>query len=185
MFAHSVRALIATATLALSCSAWQAPAVAHQPPASRPAFVRGGALCRGTGVQLRAATCSVRMVATGSSNDAPAGAVQNYMSKIPSHLQGLAIRNQKAERKDYAKGAARKDEAQDLLAIQAELDEDEDEYEDELDYAMQIIDDLGDSPKMATYDLDIKDAEILRNLKDNMHKEDFRTVFGRGVGELL
>jgi len=71
-----------------------------------------------------------------------------------------------------------------LLAIQAELDEDEEDDMDELDYAMEMIDDL-ESPKMRTYDLDIKDAEILRNLKDNMHKEDFRTVFGRGVGELL
>lgn len=183
MFAHSLRALIATATLALSCSAWQAPAVAHQPPASRPAFVSGGALGHGAGVRLRAATCSVRMVATGSSNDAPAGAVQSYMSKIPAHLQGLAIRNQKTETKDYAKVAKRGNE-DDLLAIQAELDADEEDDMDELDYAMEMIDDL-ESPKMRTYDLDIKDAEILRNLKDNMHKEDFRTVFGRGVGELL
>jgi len=96
------------------------------------------------------------MVATGSSNDAAAGAVQSYMSKIPPHLQGLAIRNQAKIDRDYGKKGA-----------------------------MQVIDELGDEPKMRTYDLDIKDAEILRSLKDNMHKEDFRAVFGRGVGELL
>ena len=188
MFAHSLRALIATATLALSCSAWQAPAVAHHMRASRSqAFAGAGALlCGGGGVRLRPATCSVNMVATGSSNDAAAGAVQSYMSKIPPHLQGLAIRNQAKIDRDYGKkGAALKGEDQDLLAIQAELDEEEEDYEDEVDYAMQVIDELGDEPKMRTYDLDIKDAEILRSLKDNMHKEDFRAVFGRGVGELL
>lgn len=77
-----------------------------------------------------------------------------------------------------------------LKAIQAELDGDDEEEEDPVDYAMQIIDDIdthrdSGAPIMRTYDLDIQDAEVLRTLKSKMAAEDFRKVFGRGVGDLL
>lgn len=130
------------------------------------------------------------MVATGSSSDAPAGSAQSYMKKIPPHLQGLAIRNQKQQAKDYASPLqGEKSEAEKLAAIQAELDGDEDEPElDQVDYAMMMIDELDKNdgaPSMRTFDLNIEDAEVLRTLRDKMNNEDFRRVFGRGVGELL
>ena len=133
------------------------------------------------------------MVATTSSNDGPAGSAQSYMKKIPPHLQGLAIRNMKKTEKDYKNQGGRQEDG-DLMAIQAELDADEDDVLDEIDFAMKMLDEVDssrmstydlDAPRMKTYDLDIKDAEVLRNLKDGMHKDDFRRVFGRGVGELL
>ena len=75
------------------------------------------------------------MVATndiGSSTDGvrsmgPAGAVQSYMSKIPAHLQGLAIRKQDKRETDWM--TAKEDQDKDLAAIQAELDADDDEDE--------------------------------------------------------
>ena len=76
-----------------------------------------------------------------------------------------------------------------LKAIQTELDADGEDA-DPVDYAMQVIDELdthrnSGAPVMRSYDLDIQDAEVLRTLKSKMAAEDFRRVFGRGVGDLL
>ena len=175
--------------LVLSCTAWQ-PTALHGRGMVRdgqPVFAPVGHVAGIPGLRLGAATCGGRMVPTGSSNDAPAGSAQSYMKKIPAHLQGLAIRKQKPEMKDWSQKTPKED-LSDVARIQAELDEDEDEMEDPVDYAMQMIDELDkdqEAVKMRTYDLDIADAEVLKQLKNNMHAEDFRRVFGRGVGDLL
>jgi len=190
MFALSL-ALVFAATLAQSCAAWQ-PVVRQHSAATRPAAFASNSV-GGTGPSLRlgSAICRTSMVATGSSSDAPAGKVQSYMKKIPPHLQGLALRNQKQESKDYASTTLQgeKSEADKLAAIQAELDGDEVEDElDQVDYAMMMIDQLDKNdgaPEMRTFDLNVEDAEVLRTLRDKMHNEDFKRVFGRGVGELL
>ena len=164
-------------------------------PGRASAFVSAGVFYRSGAPLVRTGTCRVRMVATndiGSSTDGvrsmgPAGAVQSYMSKIPAHLQGLAIRKQDKRETDWM--TAKEDQDKDLAAIQAELDADDDEEDiDQVDYAMQLIDELDkdrEAITMRTYDLDIKDAELLKQLKNSMHAEDFRRVFGRGVGDLL
>ena len=182
MFAKSLR-LVLSATLALSCSAWQLTAKDSQSTA----FALSVVVRNGAGQRKSPAICRSQMVATGSSNDAPAGSAQSYMKKIPPHLQGLALRNQKKDAKDYGAATQDKSEAEDLAAIQAELDEDEEDV-DHMDYAMMMIDELDKddkAPEMRSFDLDIQDAEVLRTLRDKMHNDDFKQVFGRGVGELL
>lgn len=186
MFAKLLYLLVAASSLVLSCSALD------QSPATRPAaFVAAGLLRSGAGLRCSTATysCTVRMVATGSSNDSPAGTAQSYMKKIPAHLQGLAIRKQKPQVKDYGGNKNLSEDELKLKAIQTELDADGEDA-DPVDYAMQVIDELdthrnSGAPVMRSYDLDIQDAEVLRTLKSKMAAEDFRRVFGRGVGDLL
>lgn len=108
------------------------------------------------------------------------------MSRIPPHLQGLAIRKQPQKTEDYGTTTEEKTEAEKLAAIQAELDgEDEEEELDHVDYAMMMVDELDKAPKMRSFDLNIEDAEVLRSLRNKMNNDDFKHVFGRGVGELL
>lgn len=188
MFARSLCLLVAASSLVLTCSAIPSGS-GHSPATRTAAFVAAGLPSSSAGFRTRTATCNVNMVAAGS-NDAPAGTAQSYMKKIPAHLQGLAIRKQKHQEKDYGGKKDLSEEALKLKAIQAELDGDDEEEEDPVDYAMQIIDDIdthrdSGAPIMRTYDLDIQDAEVLRTLKSKMAAEDFRKVFGRGVGDLL
>lgn len=185
-----LRRLLVVGTLVVLCSAWQSSAVDSRgivrKGAALAAFAPVGRVAGSPRMRLGAASCSVRMVTMGS-NDAPAGSAQSYMKKIPPHLQGLAIRKQKPEMKDWSKKTSMED-LSDLARIQAELDDAEDEMEDPVDYAMQMIDELDKDQKavkMRTYDLDIADADVLKQLKNNMHADDFRKVFGRGVGDLL
>lgn len=185
MFSKALHLLLAA--FVLPSAAWHAFTLDARNLRSLPAF---GAGLRSRLVEQRARTavCSIGMIATGSGTDGPGGTVGSYMKKIPPHLQGLAIRNQKKEVMDYGTKTASRSDKDDLAAIQAELDADDDEDElDHLDYAMQAMDDMGDgdASRMKTYDLDIEDAEVLRSLRDKMNNDDFKRVFGRGVGELL
>ena len=185
MFSKSL-GLVLSATLALSCSAWQP--TAQGSPATRLSAFASTSVGRNCASQrFSPAICCSRMVATGSSNDAsPAGSAQSYMSRIPPHLQGLAIRKQPQKTEDYGTTTEEKTEAEKLAAIQAELDgEDEEEELDHVDYAMMMVDELDKAPKMRSFDLNIEDAEVLRSLRNKMNNDDFKHVFGRGVGELL
>ena len=191
MLTKAVGILIAAAALSMPCAAWQAG-----PAGFRTSSLDGGARARGwwscaSSCKRRVCGTAATMVATGSeSGSSAAGTVQSYMKKIPPHLQGLAIRNQKQQETDYSSKTLVKNEEEQLAAIQAELDADDDEEEefDHVDYALQALDDLnaeGNAPNMGSFDLDIEDAEVLRSLRDKLHNEDFKHIFGRGVGELL
>ena len=190
MLTKAVGILIAAAALSMPCAAWQAG-----PAGFRTSSLDGGARARGwwscaSSCKRRVCGTAATMVATGSeSGSSAAGTVQSYMKKIPPHLQGLAIRNQKQQETDYSSKTLVKNEEEQLAAIQAELDADDEEEEfDHVDYALQALDDLnaeGNAPNMGSFDLDIEDAEVLRSLRDKLHNEDFKHIFGRGVGELL
>jgi len=112
---------------------------------------------------------------------ASTGAAKSYLNKIPAHLQGLAIRNVKSNPvRDWV---VKKDDDE-VHNIQKELDEEE---EDHIDFAMEILEELSDDlkPRLHDYNIDLEDAAVLRELRRSMNPEDFQKIFGRGVGDLL
>lgn len=118
----------------------------------------------------------------------PAGPVSSYMKKIPSHLQGLAIRNQKGKKEtvEYKVEMPSADGDEELTRqIEAEMAA---EDEETFDFAMEVLE--NDEFDMRQYrgkldQAQIDDAKVLRELQNQMNPEDFRKIFGRGVGELL
>mmetsp|Transcript_23373 Transcript_23373/g.52493 ORF Transcript_23373/g.52493 Transcript_23373/m.52493 type:complete len:177 (-) Transcript_23373:145-675(-) len=113
---------------------------------------------------------------------ASTGAAKSYMNKIPAHLQGLAIRNVKS---DPVKDWVIKKDDKEIQDIQKELDEEEEE--NHMDFAMEILEELSDDlkPRLHDYNIDLEDAAVLRELRRSMNPEDFQKIFGRGVGDLL
>jgi len=105
----------------------------------------------------------------------PAGNVAGYMSRIPPHLQGMAIRNQKRETRDYSSRPMTETEK-----IQKELDQEDEE--DEFDYAMSTVEDVKVSAAGRT--MDFNDAQVMHGLHNAMHPDDFQKVFGK-LGDLL
>eukprot|EP00287_Rhodomonas_sp_CCMP768_P010870 CAMPEP_0196740348 /NCGR_PEP_ID=MMETSP1091-20130531/31288_1 /TAXON_ID=302021 /ORGANISM="Rhodomonas sp., Strain CCMP768" /LENGTH=113 /DNA_ID=CAMNT_0042085457 /DNA_START=311 /DNA_END=655 /DNA_ORIENTATION=- len=106
-------------------------------------------------------------------------AASDYMKKIPSHLQGLAVRKRKAEVKEYT-ASPLGEEDEEAARIQKELEE----YENEnYDMAMEVLE--MDEIDISQFAGDIDDAALLRDLRNKMDPEDFGHIFGRGVGELL
>jgi hypothetical protein len=62
------------------------------------------------------------------------------------------------------------------------------EDEETFDFAMEVLE--NDEFDMRQYrgkldQAQIDDAKVLRELQNQMNPEDFRKIFGRGVGELL
>mmetsp|Transcript_44218 Transcript_44218/g.105303 ORF Transcript_44218/g.105303 Transcript_44218/m.105303 type:complete len:208 (-) Transcript_44218:120-743(-) len=174
---------------------------AHASPGLRSAFIPAGigapTLASALEGRLRqTATCSrargmagggLRMADTSAGTSA-AGTVGSYMSKIPAHLQGLAIRNQKKElhvsREEQVR-PVESDDDQMSKDIMAELD---DEDDDRYDFAKEVLesedfDAMQYRGKLG--DAQIDDALVLRQLQSSMHPDDFIRVFGSEVGELL
>jgi len=109
--------------------------------------------------------------------DSPAGSVQGYMSKIPPHLAGLAIRKVKREVRDYASKPMTETEK-----IQAEMDKEDDDELDQFDYAMSQMEDVKVTAAGRT--MDFNDAQVMHGMKNSMHPDDFKKVFGK-LGDLL
>ena len=119
------------------------------------------------------------------------GAAQKYLSKIPSHLQGIAIRNVQSQPKDYTTAPAEQTVDAESERIQKELDEDDenDDYlsmMDEYDETKGLLElDLISSDSLQHFNGDIDDALLLRDLRSKMDPSDFAKIFGNGVGDLL
>jgi hypothetical protein len=142
-----------------------------------------------------------KMTATGgfylraSSNgpESVGGAAQKYLSKIPSHLQGIAIRNVNLHPRDYVQPSKTKEEIVDQEAerIRKELDGDEDDDEflsmmNEYDQTKDLMDlDIISTANLHDFDGDIDDAMLLRDLRSKMDPSDFLKIFGPGIGDLL
>jgi hypothetical protein len=101
------------------------------------------------------------------------------MSRIPPHLAGLAIRNQKRETRDYSSRPMTEDEK-----IQAELDKDDQDvdFKKEYDYTMSQMDDMQVSAAGRT--MDFNDAQVMMGLKESLHRDEFAKIFGK-LGDLL
>eukprot|EP00961_Rhodomonas_salina_P022739 305004-Rhodomonas_salina.4 len=76
------------------------------------------------------------------------GAKTDYMKKIPSHLQGIAVRRKQQVVQEYTSGKLSEEEAE-TARIQKELEEDSDET---FDMAMEILElDQVDVPAPQSY----------------------------------
>jgi hypothetical protein len=122
----------------------------------------------------------------GSSISGP----KQYLSKIPPHLHGLAMRNVPFEEKCYTQSSDPQHHTAD--GIQSELDAD-DENEDILVYLKQDFDqtqselvlDGISSDVLKHFDGDMDDALLLRDLRGKMNPSDFAKIFSSRVGDLL
>eukprot|EP00284_Hemiselmis_tepida_P011327 CAMPEP_0174916808 /NCGR_PEP_ID=MMETSP1355-20121228/2059_1 /TAXON_ID=464990 /ORGANISM="Hemiselmis tepida, Strain CCMP443" /LENGTH=201 /DNA_ID=CAMNT_0016161845 /DNA_START=8 /DNA_END=613 /DNA_ORIENTATION=- len=116
------------------------------------------------------------------------GAASDYMKKIPSHLQGLAIRKQNPDLDSKRTGKDKREytgEAINMDDIKSIADEIESYDEDQHMYADLAMNMLDEEIDVRAFDGDINDAELLKDLKSKMDPEDFREIFGKGLGELL
>jgi hypothetical protein len=131
--------------------------------------------------------------ASSNGPESVGGAAQKYLSKIPSHLQGIAIRNVNLQTRDYVQPSKTKEEIVDQEAerIRKELDGDEDDDEflsmmNEFDPTMDLLDlDNVAKVNLQNFDGDIDDAMLLRDLRSKMDPSDFYKIFGPGIGDLL
>ena len=143
--------------------------------------------------QRRSSICRTNAfnVRASAGHDSVGGAAQKYLSKIPSHLQGIAIRNVQSQPKDYTTSPAEQTVDAESERIQKELDEDDenDDYlsmMDEYDETKGLLElDLISSDSLQHFNGDIDDALLLRDLRSKMDPSDFAKIFGNGVGDLL
>uniref|UniRef100_A0A7S0QHY8 Uncharacterized protein n=1 Tax=Cryptomonas curvata TaxID=233186 RepID=A0A7S0QHY8_9CRYP len=134
-----------------------------------------------------------RLRASSNGPESVGGAAQKYLSRIPSHLQGIAIRNVNLQTRDYVQPSKTKEEIVDQEAerIRKELDGDEDDDEllsmmKEFDPTMDLLDpDTISRGDLHNFDGDIDDAMLLRDLRSKMDPSDFYKIFGPGIGDLL
>jgi hypothetical protein len=142
---------------------------------------------------VSAAVCRRQFPAlkAAGSSDSVGGAAQSYLSRIPPHLHGIAVRNIQVQPKDYMQPAKQMDMDPDEERIQKELDEEDDEEDvlsmmEDFDQTKEFLDlDLISSDSLQHFDGDIDDAMILRDLRGKLDPSDFSKIFGNGVGDLL
>jgi hypothetical protein len=147
-----------------------------------------GAMC-----QQKAAAGAFHLRASSNGPESVGGAAQKYLSKIPSHLQGIAIRNVNLQPRDYMQPSKTKEEIVDQEAerIRKELDGDEEDDEflsmmNDYDQTKDFIDlDTISKGSLHNFDGDIDDAMLLRDLRSKMDPGDFSKIFGHGIGDLL
>lgn len=139
------------------------------------------------------ATCARRLpiLQASASSDSVGGAAQSYLSKIPPHLHGIAVRNVQLQPRDYMQTAKNAETADpESERIHKELEEDEDEDDvlsmmEDFDQTKELLDlDLISHDSLQHFDGDIDDAMILRDLRGKLDPSDFAKIFG-SVGDLL
>jgi len=142
----------------------------------------------GHGMNRRVATSGLGVCMAGGEEEKRFGAASDYLKRIPSHLQGLAIRKQNPDLESKRTGKDKREftgtavDVDDVKSIADELGLDEEDEHMYADIAMNMLDEEID---VGSFDGDINDAELLKDLKSKMEPEDFREIFGRGLGELL
>jgi hypothetical protein len=146
-----------------------------------------GAICR-----QKAAACAFHLRASSNGPESVGGAAQKYLSKIPSHLQGIAIRNVNLQTRDYVQPSKTEEIVdQEAERIRKELDGDEEDDDflsmmKEFDPTMDLLDaDNFSKANLHNFDGDIDDAMLLRDLRSKMDPTDFYKIFGPGIGDLL